>query len=85
MRLNHLIWYLYKNKLNKGEMYMYIINTDMGYFAGELHNGVKFVEQKDARRFTYDELATNKDDFFNDLKKYYCVEEYQIEYIIENN
>ena len=64
---------------------MYIINTDMGYFAGELHNGVKFVEQKEARRFTYDELAANKDDFFNDLKKYYCVEEYQIEYIIENN
>lgn len=64
---------------------MYIINTDQGYFAGELHNGAKFVEKSDARRFTYEEIAFRKNELFHNLRKYYCCNELQIEYIIENN
>jgi hypothetical protein len=64
---------------------MYIVNTDNGYIFGEFHNGLKFGMREDARRFTYDELTTYKNEILNDLKQYYCCEEIQIEYIIENN
>ena len=64
---------------------MYIINTDQGYMAGEFHNGLKFVDRPDARRFKFDELHFYKKEILNDLKEHYCCTEIQIEYIIENN
>ena len=65
---------------------MYIINTDNGYITkGELHNGLQFGVKEDAKRFEYEWLALHKNELFNDLRKYYCCDEIQIEYMIENN
>ena len=64
---------------------MYIINTDQGYIKGQFHAGLQFTEKWDARRFTYDELTTYKNEILNDLKEWYCCTEIQIEYLIENN
>jgi hypothetical protein len=46
---------------------MFVINTDQGYIAGEFHNGLKFVDKPEARRFTYDELTTYKKEILNEL------------------
>jgi hypothetical protein len=53
---------------------MFVINTDMGYIAGQLHKNLIFVEKQDARQFTHEQIKAFGEGIAADLHDYYCVE-----------
>jgi hypothetical protein len=53
---------------------MFIINTDMGYIAGKMHDGLRFTVKEDARQFTVDQIKAFGEGIALDLHKYYCAE-----------
>lgn len=60
---------------------MFIINTDQGYIAGEIHLGLQFTTLENARTFKDSEFEVYGGSFIKDLHTYYLCETVEIEYI----